>query len=332
MNRILSNLLLILLMITLAVACQKEEIATTQPTDTLEVRTTLAFDIPTLWIIHDDLQEEVTALIDQGFLNPPNGNGLTPQLNNLKRAIERAEEAEEEPVEANQMLEEDIITHLAGLRDDEVLTNEQYEALYNIATNQVNEGTVILGGVEYHWKIFNGKKWLTENLRYPTFDGNGNPTYWFYPEDEYPEGINPAPDLYGMLYTQPGASAACAALAAVEDGWHLPTNQEWSELGSVYGLWENGENAGAYQALVDPMHSGNEDASGFNALLGGSRADWWGSIFFIPLNEKGYYWASDGPDSDNGYYFIFDKSLERVRTGLDWNNQGNSCRCVCNVE
>lgn len=75
--------------------------------------------------------------------------------------------------------------------------------------------------------------WLAENLRYlpavypPTTSPNGSAMYYVY--DYQGSRVDEAKATanyrnYGVLYNWP------AALAASPPGWHLPGDQEWSEL------------------------------------------------------------------------------------------------------
>lgn len=319
MERLLSYSALILLMLTLAVSCQKDEINTMQPTDLLELRT-LNFDLATLQLIHDALLEEVNDLIEQGVLNPPMGNGLIPLLNNMQRAIDDGK-----VIKANQKLEEDIIPHLAGLLADGVLTQDQYDDLFKIATHQVDEGTVSLGGVAYHWKIMaDGKKWLVENMRYPVNEGTQS---WYYPvNSEDPEVIESNHQLYGMLYTLEAANSVCPLLG---EGWRLPSRNEWYEMGDYYGDWLGLDNALAYPELLHPMY-GTNPSTNFNAVFGGRNKPIDG---FYDLTHYGYYWSSS-PGFNPGYYsvFYFRYWNGDLSYGDFTPNSGLSCRCVCDVE
>ncbi len=105
----------------------------------------------------------------------------------------------------------------------------------------------------------------------------------------------------GLLYTWEAAKKACP------NGWHLPTDSEWSMLVSEFG---GADKAG--EALKS-VNGWNEDgngtnSSGFNALAAGIRRNsgydvlgyfgfWWSST---PTDEEGKAWLWDisygGPD------------------------------------
>jgi len=336
MNQIIQKMALAMLVVTLATACQKEEISRIQPDDQITQRT-LTFDLDELQSIYTALLTQVNTLISEGVLNGPNGNGLIPQLNNLLRAINRGEAGE-----ANRILEEDILTHLAGLLEDQVLSTEQYNTLYSIATNQTGPttGTVTLGGVTYNWKVMaDGKKWLVQNLRYEV------PDSWVYPENEYPPEIPYNPDLFGRLYTRDAAFAACSALGS---GWHLPSMEEWQALGTAYSdTWVEGVvwsgdpgyfNSVAYDYLVADLYGWNETGpgAGFDALIGGfynfdplleipifgsmgQRGDYASSTPYTASSGEGKFWsASFCFFSSSTYTLIFPVPVYI----------GNSCRCV----
>ena len=182
---------------------------------------------------------------------------------------------------------------------------------------------------EFHRNIHmeDGNKWLVENLRYPTFDGNGNPTSWAY---QGTDGSAP----YGLLYTQEAAINLCPLLG---NGWRLPTGDEWHNLGAIYGEWMPGiKNPSAFQTLLDPMYGEGYGTSGFNAVLGGTRA-----IFpdappdYQSLGIKGFYWSGTTNDPTNvvygkSYYFYSWPTWGDYWLTWAWigAKEGQSCRCV----
>lgn len=95
---------------------------------------------------------------------------------------------------------------------------------------------------------------------------------------------------YGYLYTYE------AALAAVPDGWRLPSDEDWKKLEAALGMEQSqidldntwrGINAGDY------LKQGG--ASGFNALFAGCNAyvPKTNSMNYIKKQEGAYFWTSD---------------------------------------
>ena len=95
---------------------------------------------------------------------------------------------------------------------------------------------------------------------------------------------------YGYLYTYD------AALAAVPEGWRLPSDEDWKKLEAALGMEQSqidldntwrGINAGDY------LKQGG--ASGFNALFAGCNAyvPKTNGMNYIKKQEGAYFWTSD---------------------------------------
>lgn len=333
MRQFIQKMALVTLMLTLVTACQKEEVANIQPDDQITLRT-LNFDLETLQIIHDALLAEVNELGANGTLTPQQKNYLINLLKKMQKAIDQGDEEE-----ANLILEDDFLDYLETLLDGGVIDQDQFDGLEGIATNQTEptEGTVTYGDFSYNWKVMaDGKKWLVQNLRH---DAEGY-TSDFYPTSLYPEGIDPVtgPDLFGRMYTNAAASAACASLG---DGWRLPSMIEWQELGSAYGgTWDELEpdilanwEAGNY--LVADLFGWNDTelAVGFDALYGGQGIN--ESFYYFGIT--GDYASSTMSSEDPVSYWYARFFSENNFTGgipartvvlLSYSDLLASCRCV----
>ena len=100
---------------------------------------------------------------------------------------------------------------------------------------------------------------------------------------------------YGYLYTYE------AALAAVPEGWRLPSDDDWKKLEAALGMQQSeiakdnawrGINAGEY------LKQGG--ASGFNALFAGFNAyvPNTNGMSYIKKQEGAYFWTSDVREID----------------------------------
>lgn len=154
-----------------------------------------------------------------------------------------------------------------------------------------------------------GKEWTTENLN---VDADRSYCY----EDREANCRR-----YGRLYTWASAQEACRSLG---DGWRLPTDDEWRQLGKRHGgLREESGDSGkaAYTAL---MAGGS---SGFNAVLGGGRVS--DAELYARLEAHGFYWTASESGATSAWFYNFGKggaSLNRHRNG---NKQmAISVRCV----
>lgn len=126
-----------------------------------------------------------------------------------------------------------------------------------------------------------GQKWMAENMNYETEDGNCL-------------DVGSACALYGRHYKWKEATTVCP------DGWHLPTQPEWSELFEAVG----GVDAAASVLKSNEgwdKYSGDNSA-GFSAVAAGWRT--WNNIYYNQ-NENAYYWTSTELNVDSAYSVVF---------------------------
>jgi len=136
--------------------------------------------------------------------------------------------------------------------------------------------------------------WMAENLAYlpavsPSSQGNDtDPYYYVYGYQGTDVNAAKATDNYinyGALYNWPASLNACS------EGWHLPTDTEWTILTTFLG----GQSvAGGKMKEAGTSHwyspnTGATNSSGFTALPGGYR-DYNGS--FYDLSGNGVWWSS----------------------------------------
>lgn len=135
------------------------------------------------------------------------------------------------------------------------------------------------------------QEWMAENLAYKTSSGS-----WAYKDDEsYVE-------TYGLLYSWEAAEAACP------DGWHLPTDVEWTELSDYliekgYGFEGSGIDIAKslaaktnweYSGITRTGTPGNDtvsnNSSGFSGLPSGYGEIRSGSFYYI--GEQTSWWCA----------------------------------------
>ncbi|MEX2594051.1 MAG: FISUMP domain-containing protein [Anditalea sp.] len=138
-------------------------------------------------------------------------------------------------------------------------------------------------GQIYKTVLIGEKIWLAENLNFTTKGGN----YCF----DY-DPANCA--LYGRLYNR------SAALIACPKGWHLPSNEEWSELVNNLGGWGI---------------AGHHFKS--NTGWGGRVGLWWSSTF-----------DRDEENNISVYYFLLRRTSSRAELRLSPPASDAACRCV----
>lgn len=158
--------------------------------------------------------------------------------------------------------------------------------------------------------------WMAENLAFKPDSGN----YWMY--------CNSRSNLakYGYLYDWQTARNVCPT------GWHLPSDEEWTELTEYLG----GESVaggklkatGTIKERTGLWHDPNTGASnetGFTALPGGGR---YSNGRFGDVGDIGYWWSSIDafPYGAGGRGMLYDYSL--LHRNLGDKEFGFSVRCV----
>ena len=163
----------------------------------------------------------------------------------------------------------------------------------------INSGTMTdsRDGKTYKTIKIGSQIWMAENLNYEISDS------WCYGNKE--ENC----EKYGRLYTW------AAAMSAVPNGWHLPTNEEWDILATNVG---GVANAGTKLKSKNGWNSGNgTDDYGFAAFSAGHRS----SGSFYSLGSCAYFWSADEYSSAIAYsrYFNTGASMD-----LDGNNKSSA--------
>jgi len=199
-------------------------------------------------------------------------------------------------------------------------------------------------------KMPDGMAWMAENLNYAPPSGNG----WVYRNN------TSYSDKYGRLYDWETAKTVCP------DGWHLPTRQEWDDLGKALGgkrevnkdgniHWRGagkklkatggwGENSMKHNDIGASNWNGTDDY-GFSALPGGDLCgvDCYGGGYYgagdddVLSVEYGSWWtATPAAVTKYGvkqaYYrriFLKSADLEESETS---GSDGNSVRCVTGAD
>lgn len=158
-------------------------------------------------------------------------------------------------------------------------------------------------------RMADGRQWTTENLRLNI------PGSYCYAD------VERNCRRYGRLYTWEAAQRGCQALG---DGWRLPTDADWRELarhfGGVFDDSPGDRGRQAYEALLI------EGSSGFDALLGGGRAD---DGQYDDLEAHGFYWTASDSDPTGAWYYNFGKgSLGLYRQSEGAKVMALAVRCV----
>ncbi len=129
----------------------------------------------------------------------------------------------------------------------------------------------------YCTTVVNGKEWLAQNLDYELPNNS-----WYYDNSE-------ANKVYGRLYL--GQSLTTNPNDICPEGWHIPTQQEWTELISAFG-----EVKTVGSALKDKTNlywrnsnCARTNSSGMSILPAGSRDS---KPSFANLGKYTFFWSS----------------------------------------
>jgi uncharacterized protein (TIGR02145 family) len=198
----------------------------------------------------------------------------------------------------------------------------------------------------YKWVKIGDQVWMAENLNYTGSDiqhitddnewaNNSDYDGWCYYENNESYG-----NTYGALYQWEAAKKACLS------GWHLPTDEEWTQLENY--LKENGYsydgvigNKGIAKSLATNSgwsisdHQGavgNSDFSefrnktGFSALPSGYRS--YSDGTFGSLGDYGNWWSATEYNSGIAYGRYLCYYGAEVGRGGYGKSSGYSVRCV----
>jgi uncharacterized protein (TIGR02145 family) len=185
-------------------------------------------------------------------------------------------------------------------------------------------------GNQYETVEIGGQCWMKENLAYlpsvsPSTSGSQTSLY-YYVYGYQGTSITAAKatanyQTYGALYNWPAALTACP------QGWHLPTDAEWTTLTTFLG----GESvAGGKMKEAGTTHwnspnTGATNESGFTGLPGGYRAS---SGVFSGIGDSGDWWSST--ETSSAYAWrrnLFYDYANSSRYGIG-KEYGFSVRCL----
>jgi len=157
-------------------------------------------------------------------------------------------------------------------------------------------------------RMADGKHWMTQNLNV-----NIAPSYCYEDADRNCR-------LYGRLYTWESARRACQT---VGNGWRLATDDEWRQMAKRYGgVSQDSDDKG--QAAYTALLAGG--SSGFNAVLGGGRAE---DGQYARLEAHGFYWTASESDPAGGWYYNFGKGGKALHRQSGGEKQrAFSVRCI----
>ena len=171
--------------------------------------------------------------------------------------------------------------------------------------------------------VIGNQEWMAENLAYSPSSGN----YWAYDNDDANV------EIYGYLYDWETDLNVCPA------GWHLPSDEEWTELTDYLGgssvaggkLKATGTIETGTGLWYDP-NTGATNETGFTALSGGGRDFSNGTFSFIGVN--GSWWSATMSTTSSAWQRSMGYNRSNVFRSLGYGNLelGISVRCLRNID
>jgi len=180
----------------------------------------------------------------------------------------------------------------------------------SITESPFNEFLDIRDGQTYTSIQIGNQVWMAENLNFETISGS-----WVYDDN------NALAETYGRLYNWETSQTACP------DGWHLPSNDEFTELISFLGgpgiAGGKLKESGTTHWNLPNSHATNE--SNFTALPGGMKHS---DEMYYNKGENAYFWSSTSYGTSDATYRKLDNDRESISYGSNNKAMGFSVRCV----
>lgn len=196
-------------------------------------------------------------------------------------------------------------------------------------------------GQVYKTVAVNSKMWMAENLNVSHFR-NGNIIPQVKTKEAWEKAMNenkPAwchyefdaamGKKYGKLYN---GYAVLDKRGLASEGWHVSTDEEWTNLTAFLGVHDAGKKLKATSGweLKGTMNNGTNE-SGFTALPGGMVMYWGVSI---AIGQNASFWTAtviEDKITRSHYYRSIDFSnVLDVNRGAQHSGTGSSVRCVKN--
>ena len=186
-------------------------------------------------------------------------------------------------------------------------------------------------GIVYKTVTIGTQTWMAENLKYlpsvvgPSTGSQTSPYYYVYGYNGTVVADAKATTnykTYGVLYNWPAAINACP------NGWHLPTDEEWTKLTDYLG----GKGVAANKLKETGTthwkspNDGATNETGFTALPGGYRKSNGGT--FDSLESYGAWWTATEVNTNRAWnrgMYYYSSIVFKYSTGKEL---GFSIRCV----
>ena len=193
---------------------------------------------------------------------------------------------------------------------------------------------VDIDGNVYRTVVIGTQHWMAENLKVTKYRNGDEITHitvnsiWSSNTDGaygYYENNTTNRDTYGMLYNWYAVDNSSSRYICPE-GWHVPTNSEFSNLKT-----ELGSNPAAKLKETGTVHWANEstgtsNSSGFTALPAGYRI--YNNGTYTNLRNYTYFWTSSTSGTSGTYRFLSTNSSTSFSSNNNYKTYGFSVRCI----
>jgi len=202
-------------------------------------------------------------------------------------------------------------------------------------------------GNQYSTVLIGNQEWMAENLRASCY-ANGDAIINLQDNIEWSNSVNGAwvhynndeqyENPYGKLYNW---YVTIDPRNACPQGWHVPTDAEWSLMIGILDPLHNPNSTGIQSEIAGGKMkqtgtqywaSPNVDAtneSGLTILPGGIRDGIYESAGFGWLGESGLFWSSSEDSNSFAYYrHLYRNDGEIGRGGTVEKDFGYSIRCI----
>jgi uncharacterized protein (TIGR02145 family) len=190
----------------------------------------------------------------------------------------------------------------------------------------------------YHKVAIGSQVWLVENLR-TTHYRNGDSIPLVIPDAQWKLLTTGARSYYDNLPSNEKTYGSFYNWHAVNDsrglcpeGWHVPSDQEWSHLAFLLGgdsiAGGKMKTTGTIEQGTGLWYSPNTGAtnsSGFSGLPGGYRINY-GNYYSV--GNVAYFWSSSDTTNANGWNYVLDANNENLIRHYNFQTNGFSVRCM----
>jgi uncharacterized protein (TIGR02145 family) len=194
------------------------------------------------------------------------------------------------------------VTDIDGNVYQTVTIGEQTWMAENLKVTKYRDGTAISTG-------HSNSEWSTLSTgAYAVYDNNSSNA-----------------ETYGYLYNW---YAVDDSRNIAPEGWHVPTDAEWTTLTDFLGSDAGGKLKETGTTHWNSPNTGATNSSGFTALGGVYRFD---NGYYYNLGNSGAFWSSTEGNSNYAWIRGLDYDGSDVYRGVNGTHQGFGVRCVRGV-